>query len=246
MVRLAFHIQKGGTGKTTLAGNVAAGAAGMGHKTALVDCDPQGNASAWFLQETPEHELSDVLRGDVEASAALVKVRPNLYVLPTFGLDGTLKNYAEGPLQDAPFVFDDLVGELEAQGFEAVVFDLSPGMSRLEKCALLAVTEVVTPLTPEFFSVDGVAIFTNELRKLNQAYRRQVAHRRIVCNAINRSFARHRSFYEQFQGLDYELFTVPQDSKLAEAQLHHLSLFEYAPDARAVPELRRLTEALWR
>ena len=49
MKTIAFHIQKGGTGKTSCAGNVAAGLARHGHKTALIDCDQQGNASSWFL-----------------------------------------------------------------------------------------------------------------------------------------------------------------------------------------------------
>ena len=67
-------------------------------------------------------------------------------------------------------------------------------MCRLEKSGLLAMDEVVVPLTPEYFSVDGITIFNNELRKLNKNFRRSVRFDRIVCNAINHSFRRHREF----------------------------------------------------
>ena len=58
MKSIAFHIQKGGTGKTSCSGSIAAGLARKGHKTILVDCDQQGNASSWFLTNPIDYELA--------------------------------------------------------------------------------------------------------------------------------------------------------------------------------------------
>ena len=243
MRKVAFYVQKGGTGKTTLSGNTAHVLA-RDRRTVLIDCDPQGNLSSWFLKTTPAHELADVLTGKVTAAEALVEISPRLSIIPTFGIDGVLKQYAEGPLNDEPFIFEDLCKALEGLGFQVAIFDLSPGMSRLERSVLLAMDETISPVEPEGFSIDGLSILTNELRKINKNYRRNVAHRRIVCNNLNRSFARHLTFLSTLQGMDYQLFTVPQDAKIAEAQVHNLSVFDYFPESRAGAEIERLAAAV--
>ncbi|WP_210378383.1 ParA family protein, partial [Borreliella garinii] len=49
MKKIAFHIQKGGVGKTTLSGNIASYLSKT-KKVVLVDCDiQQGSSSTWFL-----------------------------------------------------------------------------------------------------------------------------------------------------------------------------------------------------
>ncbi|OHD54665.1 MAG: plasmid partition protein [Spirochaetes bacterium GWF1_51_8] len=246
MQRIAFHIQKGGVGKTTLSGNIAHALAIKGRKTIMIDCDPQGNLSGWFLKESPKFELADVLNGRAELKDAIVEVHPGLSILPTFGIGGELKTYAENKLNDEPFIFEDLSGELAKMGFDVAIYDLSPGMSRLEKCVILAMDEVITPLTPEYFGLDGIEIFNEELKKINKNYRKTVKHSKIVVNNLNHSFKRHNEIYEVYQKMDYDLYTIGQDSKLAESQVYNQSIFEYAPTSRVVPEIERLAIAIGR
>ncbi len=52
MRRIAFVQQKGGVGKTSLAIHSACTLALQGHKTLLVDMDPQGSILAWYDQAT--------------------------------------------------------------------------------------------------------------------------------------------------------------------------------------------------
>ncbi|KLI40283.1 plasmid partition protein, partial [Brachyspira hyodysenteriae] len=161
---IAFHILKGGVGKTTLSGNIAYKISET-KKTILIDCDIQANSSNWFLNEKPEYELADCLQGEL-LSNAIKQIKPNFYILPTKTKDSNLKNYAETKLFQEPFIFEDLNTELQKLGFEYAIYDLSPSISQLERCILLAINEVITPITPEYFSFDGIELFYNELQKI--------------------------------------------------------------------------------
>ena len=76
---LALVSQKGGVGKTTLAGHLAVAAERSGSTVALLDTDPQGSLAAWWnsrISETPlfvrgnlaelRHQLMELKRAGVD------------------------------------------------------------------------------------------------------------------------------------------------------------------------------------
>lgn len=66
---ISLVAQKGGTGKTTLAVNLAALAASEGLRVALVDCDPQQSAAAWW--KTRQAEDVELITGGVSDLAKI-------------------------------------------------------------------------------------------------------------------------------------------------------------------------------
>jgi cellulose biosynthesis protein BcsQ len=244
MKTIAFHIQKGGTGKTSCAGNAAAGLARQGRKTALIDCDQQGNASSWFLTSPIDFELSDILTGKVETAQAVTEIAPGLSLIPVSPQDGNLTAFAETQLIKNPKAFEFLIADLEALGFDYAVFDCSPSFSQLERAVIGAVEEVITPLTPEYFSMDGIEIFTNELSQIRKAARREIQHDKIICNMINRSFSHHVAFYENLKKLAYRIFTIPQDTRISKAQIFHQSIFDFDSKSKTIPALEELIQAI--
>jgi chromosome partitioning protein len=216
MKTIAFHLQKGGVGKTTLSGTMAAEAAKKG-KTLLIDCDPQGNASSWFLNEFV-YEVSDILNGHRFVNEVICNVSENFDILPTFGLDGGLKLYGEAKLIHELFVFCDLIEEVEKLGYQYVVVDMSPGMGFLEKAVLIACDEVVTPMTPEFFSLDGITIFTNELFKLKKSMRKAPEHSVVILNAFDGRIKQHNEIYKSAMTLEHDVIMVPVDPVFRKSQ----------------------------
>ena len=83
---LAFVNQKGGVGKTTTAVNLSAAMGERGHKTLLVDIDPQGNASSGvgIDRRSVPKSTYELLIGEAGAKEALVQTQfPNLTILPS-------------------------------------------------------------------------------------------------------------------------------------------------------------------
>lgn len=243
MKSISFSIQKGGVGKTSLSGNIAF-IASKEKRVLLIDGDPQGSMSSWFLSKTPDHELADVLQGQISLEDAMVKLNDNIFILPTFGIGGSLKEYSENALEKEPYIFDDLKDEAEKLGFTLIVYDVSPGIGRLERCILIGCHETITPLSPEYLSLDGVQIFTDFLTRIRKGFRKDIKHEKLVINMINKSFRRHDIYQTEIKKLGFQVFEVGQDSKIPESQMVHKCLLEYSPSSRVIPELKRLTNSL--
>lgn len=217
---IALHLQKGGVGKTTISGTLACQSALDGYSTILIDVDPQGNSSSWFLKgQTPKFELADVLQGKCYINDAIVPVPniENLFILPTFGIDGSLKGYSETKLAEEPFVIQDAVAEIKKE-FKHLVMDLSPGLGRLERAALIASDEVITPMTPEIFSLDGLEIFIDELLKIKKNYRSNIKHSKIIINSFDERIKQHRDILALACGGNYQIYRIPVDPVFRKAQ----------------------------
>lgn len=243
MHKIAFHIEKGGSGKTTMAGNTAYE---MAHykKTVLVDCDPQGNLSSWFSTQPLQYELADILQDKATLEQATVQIRKNLYLIPTFAIDGSLKDWSETTLFQRPYAFLDFMDKLEAAGYEVAIFDLSPGISNLEKSILACMDEIIGVAAAEYFSVDGLEVFNHELEKLRRDRRASFIANKLVVNRVNRSYALHKAYREQFDALQYEIFTIGQSTGISDCVPSHQSVFEYDPGNRNTSEIQRLAQAI--
>jgi chromosome partitioning protein len=86
---LTFVTQKGGTGKSTLAANLAVAAEEAGRKTHVLDLDPQGSLRNWRTRREAEGPAVDVVDA-ARIPAALEALRSagmDLVVIDTAGTD---------------------------------------------------------------------------------------------------------------------------------------------------------------
>lgn len=248
---ISFHLQKGGVGKTTISGTLACQSALSGVKTLLIDVDPQGNSSSWFLKEAPKYELADVLQGKCFIKDAVVPAEQveNLYILPTFGIGGALKNYSETKLAEEPYVIQDLVSEL-SKDYEHIILDLSPGLGRLERAAIIASDEIITPMTPEVFSLDGLEIFIDELNKLKKNLRSDVNHLRVIINSYDERISQHREIFKVASEGAFEVYRIPVDPVFRKAQEASCAPQTFKKHGRGLKEktveaLKSLNDVIW-
>jgi chromosome partitioning protein len=240
---VCFVNQKGGVGKTSLAGNVA-WLASQDRKTLIVDGDPQGSISSWLATEALRYELADVLQERIGLREAARELSPTLALLGTFGIGGELKNFSERSLESWPRCFEDLKEAAAGAGFELVVFDVSPGLGRLERMIMLACDELVLPLTPEYFAVDGLQIFKDFLEETRKRNRVEIRFEKVVLNMVNEGFFRHKRYREKVRASGYTVFEIPQDSNIPSSQIVQKTVGQFDRKAKSLPELKRLTAAL--
>src|SRR5512142_1780966 len=89
--RIVLASQKGGVGKTTVALNLAVALAERGHRTLLVDLDPQGAIGLSLARgDTELAGLAELLMGLIEPKVAVLPTHlPGLSLLPRGRLDPT-------------------------------------------------------------------------------------------------------------------------------------------------------------
>lgn len=233
---IGFANQKGGVGKTTLSVACAKVISSRGFNVCLVDIDPQANSSAgWTVTQKIDVDLADLLyeqaerregdntTGFARLADALIQVDDNFDVLPSRkGTDGgRLSKFAESPeLQHYPYIFTELVKSLSELGYEFVIFDLSPSKRLLERVSLLAVNEVLCPITPQYFAQDGLGEFTETLREIKRGFQKTVVFNKVILNKVDRRNGDDRLAEQKWaqNNSGLQVFIVPQDSNLNKLQ----------------------------
>jgi chromosome partitioning protein len=254
MKTIAIGLQKGGTGKTSLAVSLAAELAKHGD-TLLIDLDPQGNASAWTATAPPKVELAGIFYGKASVKdVAMPTGTSGLFLLPTAGLSGELKLFADGQGQREPFCVKALIKDIAAHGYRFCVIDLSPAYGSLEQATYIAANEVITPIMPDPFGVDGLQIFTSNLAKLKKnmdpAGISIATYNRLVFNAVDHRIKQHRAITDAIKAhTKQETYTIPVDQVFRRAQtacrtIQAMNAKGESAKAETLSELTRLAAAI--
>jgi chromosome partitioning protein len=149
--------QKGGVAKTTTSVNLGTALALRGHRIAVVDLDPQANATTGLGidRRTVEGSTYDVLTGDTSiAEIALPTAVKNLSVVPaSLDLAG-----AEVELAGAMAREKRLAEALESvRGeYEIVFLDCPPSLGLLTVNALAAAEDLIVPVQCEYYALEGL------------------------------------------------------------------------------------------
>jgi chromosome partitioning protein len=151
--------QKGGVGKTTTSVNLSAALARAGQKVCVIDMDPQGHASYHLGLEAAQgtRTVYDVFAEHCTVDDARQLVAENLSIIPSnIDLAAVEVELATSPGRE--FILRDAMNHWKEQDrFDFVLIDCPPSLGVLTINALCAVTEVLIPLQPHFFALQGLS-----------------------------------------------------------------------------------------
>lgn len=243
--------EKGGVGKTTLAGTIASGLAIMGHRVLMIDADPQGHLTISFGIKK-QHSLYDLMVRDMEFSdAGIVHPVPDeVYRYPTdanapqvpggqlYIIPGNRETRLIAQALDTePFAIRRRLHELEEENIvDFVVIDTSPTPSAFHAMIYLATDHIIYPTEVTYLSFDGlVASFqstTGYSKKRKQSGMDEIKLTGIVPTKFRSKTLEHQEKFKSLrQGFgDLVWNPLPMSVVWEEALARRRSIFSYAYD----------------
>lgn len=246
---IAFCNQKGGVGKTTTTLNVAACLGRLGHKTLIVDMDPQGNAGSGLgiNKYRVEKSIYNALIGEASLTSVIRKTDyENLYIAPSnrdlIGAEIELVQILarETKLQKA------LASVQES--FEYCLIDCPPSLNLLSINALTAADDVVIPVQTEYYALEGISELIHTIDLVKTSLNERLNIMGIVLtmydsrnNLANQVVDEVKSYFKDkvFQSI------IPRNVKLSESPSYGQPIYVYDPKSRGAEAYQALAEELY-
>ena len=241
MVRkIAVMNQKGGTGKTTTAVNLAAGIAEKGVKTLLVDMDPQGSVGV-SLGVRGEKTIADFLLRFASLPECVIPVRKDLDIVCA---NEKLSQLEFELIREDPDAFRMRERFSDVYEYRYIIVDCPPSMSYLGRAVLNFCNEIIIPVSCDYLSFMGTQNIIKSINYINEFLKRD-----IVITGILPTFfdIRNRISHLILQDLQKSFLAkclppIRINTRLKEAPIHRMSIFEYAPDSHGAEDYNLLVE----
>lgn len=241
-MNVAVANPKGGSGKTTVAVNLAAALAAVGRDVLLVDAAPAGDATVHVglesRYEADEPNVQDAIYGrDVDAGA-LVHPVGTFDVLPS-SID----------LVSAPQNLQDLSGfadVLDEVSYDDVVVDAPPRIDPLSDAVLVACERVLVPTTATSGAPRAIERLFDQLDSLSATVETSFDVAGFVITPL-RDDKLAREAVEWFESTFDDrapVWTLPERSQVRRARAEQETLFDAAPGSDLCGVFETITEEL--
>lgn len=163
---IALANQKGGCGKTTTASTLAVGLCNRGYKVLAVDCDPQCNFSTVSGLEMSENQLTlyDVLNQEATIQESKINLPDGLDIIQgdLMLCEADRKFIKTG----SEFILKETLKQIT--NYDFVVIDTAPSLGILTVNALVATDFLIIPMTPDYFSLQGLEQLKNNIQSVKK------------------------------------------------------------------------------
>jgi ATPases involved in chromosome partitioning len=279
---IAFANQKGGVGKTTTTRAMGTALARRGKKVLLIDFDPQSNLTSCALRrelddegqpleiDFPERTITDVVEYLIDHKIAaadeldlsiendLLNVEDGLWLFPAdcylSNSEISMSKMQIGSQMILKIIIDKIKKEIN---FDYILIDCQPSLGLLAINAFVASDEIVVPLEPDDFSIQGVQQLVESIHTVKRyGFNNTVRFSGLIftkydprTNEAKRMVSRLEEkipTIQQYFGDSVKVFDakIPYGTKAREANRHGISVIEHDPHGKLSRAYQSLAEEL--
>jgi chromosome partitioning protein len=242
---IAVANQKGGSSKTTVSVNLAAGLVYHGKRVLLVDIDPQANASQWLGIHDTGKGLLDVFIGNGNLADIIHNTPFGVDVIPSSTWMIQSEKLLHGEV-GAETILRRKLKSLDDK-WDYILIDCPPNLGILVINALVAAQEVIVPVLAQILSVVGLSQLLETLEVVKDRINPNI---RISGIVTCRYDARTRHSQEVMEILkdrfgDLVCKTVIRENiRIAEAPSFSQPVSVYDPHSRGTEDFRQLAKEI--
>jgi len=228
MRKIAVISQKGGVGKTTTSMNLAHALVLSGKKVLLIDMDPQANLSTSLgIHGNDVKGIAAVLLKNEVISDHIVSIKEQLDIVPAGGRLGELEFMLSGGTKRG-FLLERATKEI-SQEYDFLLIDCPPSAGLLGMNAMLAVDELLIPVSSDYLSMQGLSRLLGIVQHIEDTLKRST--RKWI--VVTRYYRRRRLAMEVREKLlkyfPGRVLSTPirESVALAESPSYGMSIFDY-------------------